>query len=125
MIKAPRELGNLVSKEFVYSYCQPTLDKVGCIANIISCVKDLFKFKKDMEFSRSAGSVEASLLWCIDENIRIVCTTLIKKGEKKSIENHAFVHRKSPIPNEKKKQIGAFIDNRFNEPILLIQEKDL
>lgn len=126
VINASRQLGRLVTKELVYTHCQPSLDKDGCIMDIISSVEHLFNFTKDMRtFSRIIGGIEMNLLGCEDGKVRIVCTTLTKKQEKKSVENHAFVHRASPIPDEKRKHIGVFIDNRSNEPILLIQEKDL
>ena len=56
------------------------------------------------------------------------CIVLAKLRDKKTgkiIYNHAFVHRASHIATSKRKYIGALIDNRKGEPILLIEENDV
>ena len=62
---------------------------------------------------------------CRDKHIRIVLAKLKNKKTGKVIYNHAFVHKATRIGSSRRKHIGALIDNRKGEPILLIEENDV
>ena len=90
------------------------------------CINHLFKVTVDLtKFTKSKGGIEASLLKCRDKHIRIVLAKLKNKKTGKVIYNHAFVHKTTRIGRSKRKNIGALIDNRKGEPILLIEENDV
>lgn len=126
VINASKELGRAVSKEVVYKFCKPSLHKDSNLGEIIPCVTNLLKFKRDMStFGDKIGGIEASLLRCTDGNIRIITSNLNDKTTRQTIYNHAFVHRACPIPGSRRKHIGALIDNREGEPVLLIQQNDV
>ena len=126
VINASKELGRAVAKELIYKHCKPSLYEDTSLDKIIPCVKHLLKFTMDMvTFGNKIGGIEASLLRCRDKKIRIIISNLNNKTTKKTIYNHAFVHRASQLPGSKRKHIGALIDNREGEPVLLIQERDL
>ena len=76
-------------------------------------------------FGNKKGGIEASLLRCTDKNIRIIISNLNDKTTRETIYNRDFVHRAYRLPGSRRIHIGALIDNREGEPVLLIQECDL
>ena len=126
VINASKELGRAVPKELVYKFCKPLLHEDTKLDKIIPCVTHLLKFTMDMStFGNKIGRIKASLLRCTDRNIRIITSNLNDKTTRETIYNHAFVHRACPIPGSRRKHIGALIDNREGEPVLLIQQSDV
>ena len=106
--------------------CPPSVDENATMANIIPCVSHLFKFTRGIAlFARSSGGNEFCLLKCVDSKVRIVIIHLNDTKNNETIYKHAVVHRASPITNVNKPHIGALIDNRVGEPILLIQTYDI
>ena len=126
IINASKELGREVTQDYIYNHCKPSLYEDTSMDDIMPCINHLFQITLDLTpFTISKGGIEATLLKCTDNHIRIVLAKLryIKTG--KVIYNHAFVHRACCIATINKKHIGALIDNRKGEPILLIEENDV
>lgn len=126
VINASTELGREVPQEVIYKQCKPSLDEDTSMDDIMPCINHLFKVTVDLtKFTKSKGGIEASLLKCTDKHIRIILAKLKNKQTGKVIYNHAFVHRATRISRSKRKHIGALIDNRKGDPILLIEDTDM
>ena len=70
---------------------------------------------------RMGGGPEANLIAAQDKKVRLVCSDITSNG---STTKHAFIHCAYRLKQIHREHVGAMIDNRENEPIWLLEEKD-